>query len=89
MDDFGKLFSNEWGAPPERPKLEPTHGVEQGGNDTSVAAVLERDEERQIQGAGIIGYVKGTLDDDFSATEQGDEQAEEERVEEEATANQR
>ena len=77
MDDLKKPFSNDCGAPPERRKLEPMHGVEQGGNDTSVAVVLERDEERQTQGAGIIGYVKGGLDDDFSATEQGDEQAEE------------
>ena len=69
-------------------KLEPTDGVEQGGNDTSVAAVLERDEERQTQG-GIIGYVEGSLDDDASTTVQGDELAKEEGVEKEATANQR
>lgn len=54
-----------------------------------VAAVLGKDEERQIHGADINGYVKGSLNDDASATERGDEMAEEERVEKEARANQR
>ena len=89
MSNSTKLFSTEWGGPSQGRNAEPSNVAEQGDKDTSVAAVLAGDEERQIQGADINGYIKGSLDDDASATEQGDEQAEEERVEKEARANQR
>lgn len=89
MDEFKRISSNEWGAPNQGRTPESSNGAEQGNKDTSVAAILANDEERYIQGVDISGYIKGSLDDDASATEQGDEQAEEERVEKEARANQR
>ena len=57
--------------------------------DASVAAVVERDEERKIQGVDIADYSKGALDDDASEAEEDDELDEAETVEEEARANQR
>ena len=89
MDEFKKISSNEWGAPNPGRTPESSNGAERGDKDTSVAAVLAKSEERHIQGVDINGYIKGCLDDDASATEQGDEQAEEERVEKAARANQR
>jgi len=62
---------------------------EQGNKDASVAAVVERDEERRIQGVDIADYIKGSLEDDASEAEEDDELDEAETVEEEARANQR
>lgn len=53
----------------------------------SVAAILAKDEERQIQGVDFQGDLTASLDD-ASETEEDDELAENEAVEEEARANQ-
>jgi hypothetical protein len=63
--------------------------VEQVKKDTSIVAVLERDEEGRIQGVDITDYIKGSLDDDASEEEENDELDEAETVEKEARANQR
>ena len=68
---------------------ESSNDVEQGNKDTSVAAILERDEERRIQGVDITDYIKGSLDGDASEEEDDDELDEAETVEKEARANQR
>ena len=68
---------------------ESSNDVEQVNKDTSVVAVLERDEERRIQGVDITDYTKGSLDDDASEAEEDDELDEAETVEKEARANQR
>jgi hypothetical protein len=83
-----KPFGSEEAPSPARNR-ESSNGVEQGNKDTSVAAVLERDEERRIQGVDIADYVKGSLDDDASEAEEDDELDEAGTVEEEARANQR
>lgn len=89
MDDFKRISSSEWGVPNQGRTPESSNGAEQGDKGIGVAAIRAKDGEKHILGVGINGYVKGSLDDDASATEQGDEQAEEERVEKEATTNQR
>jgi hypothetical protein len=89
MDHSKKLFSNEWGRTHEGRTPESLNGAEQRDEDASAAAILGKDSERHIQAVDINGYIKGSLDDDASATEQGDEHAEQERVEKEAKANQR
>jgi hypothetical protein len=89
MDDFKRISSNQWGTPNQGSTPEWSQGAEQGDKGISVAAIRAKDGERYIPGVDINGYIKGYLDDDASATEQGDEQAEEERVEKEARANQR
>jgi len=68
---------------------ESSNDVEQVNKDTSVVAVLERDEERRIQGVDITDYIKGSLDGDASEEEDDDELDEAETVEKEARANQR
>ena len=73
-------------AAPTRP--ESSHGVGQRNKDTSVEAILEKDEERRIQGVDIADYIKGSLDD-ASEEEENDELDEAETVEKEARANQR
>ena len=89
MDEFKRISSKEWGAPNQGRTPESSNGAEQVDKGISVAAVLAKDGERHILGVDINGYIKGSLNDDASATEQGDERAEEERVKREATANQR
>ena len=81
-DPFG---SEEAPSPVRNP--ESSNDVEQGNKDTSVAAVLERDEERWIQNLDITDYIKGSLDDD--ASEEEEELDDAETVEKEARANQR
>jgi hypothetical protein len=71
---------------PVRP--ESSQGVGQRNKDTSVEAILEKDEERRIQGVDIADYIKGSLDD-ASEEEENDELDEAETVEKEARANQR
>jgi hypothetical protein len=89
MVEFKRISSNEWGAPNQGRTPESSSGAEQCEKGISVAAILAKNEERHILGVDINGYIKGSLDHDASATEQGDEQAKEERVEKEAMANQR
>jgi hypothetical protein len=75
-------------APSPVPNPEPSNDVEQFNKDTSVAAILERDEERRIQGVDITYSIKGSLDNDASEEEEDDELDEAETVEKEARANQ-
>jgi len=82
-DPFG---SEEAPSPVRNP--ESSNDVEQGNKDTSIAAVLERDEERRIRSVDITDYIKGSLDDDASEEEE-EELDEAETVEKEAKANQR
>jgi hypothetical protein len=89
MSKSTKPPGSEWDGPSPVRNPESSNGVEQGNKDTSVAAALERDEERQIQGVDIADYIKGSLDDDASEAEEDDELDEAETVEEEARANQR
>jgi hypothetical protein len=91
MDDFKKISSNEWGAPYQGPGSGPLNGIEQRDvatdNATSVAAVLAKDEERQIQGVDIRDELEVSLDH-ASEVEEEDELAETEYVSAEAKANQ-
>ena len=80
---------SEWDGPSPVQDPESSKGGEQGNKDASVAAVVERDEERRIQGVDIADYIKGSLEDDASEAEEDDELDEAETVEEEARANQR
>ncbi len=50
MSKTTKPFGTELDAEPQGRKPEPSNGVEQRDQDASVAAILARDEERQIQG---------------------------------------
>jgi hypothetical protein len=68
---------------------ESSNDVEQVNKDTSVVAVLERDEERRIQGVNITDSIKGSLDDAASEEEEDDELDEADTVGKEARANQR
>jgi len=88
MSISAEPFGSEEAPSPVR-NPESSNDVEQGNKDTSVAAVLERDEERRIQGVDITDYTKGSLDDDASEAEEDDELDEAETVEKEARANQR
>ena len=88
MSIFAEPFHSEEAPSPVR-NPESSNGAEQGNKDTSVASVLERDEERRIQGVDITDCIKGSLDDDASAEEEDDELDEAETVEKEARANQR
>ena len=63
--------------------------VEKGNKEISVAARLEREEERRIQGVDVTDDSKGSLDDDASEEQEDDELDEAETVEKEARANQR
>jgi len=87
MSISAEPFGSEEAPSPVR-NPESSNDVEQGNKDTSVAAVLERDEERRIQGVDITDYTKGSLDD-ASEAEEDDELDEAETVEKEARANQR
>jgi len=80
---------SEWDGPSPVQDPESSKGGEQGNKDASVAAVVERDEERRIQGVDIADYIKGSVDDDASEAEEDDELDEAETVEKEARANQR
>ena len=80
---------SEWDGPSPVQDPESSKGGEQGNKDASVAAVVERDEERRIQVVDIADYIKGSVDDDASEAEEDDELDEAETVEEEARANQR
>jgi len=80
---------SEWDGPSPVQDPESSKGGEQGNKDASVAAVVERDEERRIQGVDLADYIKGSLEDDASEAEEDDELDEAETVEEEARANQR
>jgi hypothetical protein len=88
MSISAEPFGSEEAPSPLR-NPESSNDVEQGNKDTSVAAVLERDEERRIQGVDITDYTRGSLDDDTSEAEEDDELDEAETVEKEARANQR
>jgi hypothetical protein len=84
-----KPFGSEETPSPIR-NPESSNGVGQGNKDTRVAAVLEKDEEKRIQGVDIVDYIKGSLDDDASEEEEDDDELDEaETVEKEARANQR
>ena len=89
MSKTTKSPDSEWDGPSPVQDPESSNGVEQGNKDTSVAAVLERDEERRIQGANIADEINGSLDDHASEDEEDDELDEAETVEEEARANER
>ena len=88
MSITAEPFGSEEAPSPVR-NPESSNDVDQGNKDTSVAAVLERDEERRIQGVDITDCTKGSLDDDASEAEEDDELDEAETVEKEARANQR
>jgi len=91
MEDFKKISSSEWGAPYSGGGSGPLDGIEQRDKDihgnVSVASVLERDEERQIQGVDIRDELEVSLDH-ASEVEEEDELAETEYVSAEAKANQ-
>lgn len=57
MDEFKKVTSNEWGAPYQGAKNDPLSDLAQRHKDgspvASVAAVVERDEERRIEAVDI------------------------------------
>jgi hypothetical protein len=89
MSKTTKPFGSERDAKPQGRKPEPSNGVEQRDQDASVAAILARDEERQIQGVDIHDDIEESLDDDASEIEEDDELDEDETVDEEARANQR
>ena len=89
MSKSTKSPGSEWDGPSPVQDPESSNGVEQGNKDTSVTAVLERDEEKRIQAVDIADDVKGSLDDDASEAEEDDELDEAEAVEKEARANQR
>jgi hypothetical protein len=89
MSKSTKSPGSEWDGPSPVQDPESSKGGEQGKKDASVAAVVERDEERRIQGVDIADYIKGSLEDDASEAEEDDELDEAETVEEEARANQR
>jgi len=89
MSKSTKSRGSEWGSPSQVQDPEPLNGLEQGNKDASVAAVVERDEERRIQVVDIADYIKGSVDDDASEAEEDDELDEAETVEKEARANQR
>lgn len=80
---------SEWDGTSPAPNPQSSNDVEQANKDTSVAAAIEREEERRIQGVDITDDVKGSLDDDASEEEEDDELDEAETVEKEARANQR
>ena len=96
MDEFKNISSNEWGAPYQGSSTGPLNGIEQLDRSTdrktdggiSVANVLDRDAERQIQGADIRDRLEVSLDN-ASEAEEEDELAETEYVSAEAKANQR
>ena len=87
MSISAEPFGSEEAPSPVR-NPESSNDVEQGNKDTSIAAVLERDEERRIRSVDITDYIKGSLDDDASEEEE-EELDEAETVEKEAKANQR
>jgi hypothetical protein len=89
MSKSTKSPGSKWGRPSPVQDPQSSNGGEQGNKDASVAAVVERDEERKIQGVDIADYSKGSLDDDASEAEEDDELDEAETVEEEARVNQR
>jgi hypothetical protein len=67
--------------------LEMSSPADQSARTTSIAAILAKDEERQIQGVDFQEDLKASLD--YAAeTEEDDELAENEAVEDEARANQ-
>ncbi len=88
MSITAEPFGSEEAPSPVR-NPESSNDVDQGDKNTSVVDVLERDEERRIQGVDITDCTKGSLDDDASETEEDDELDEAETVEKEARANQR
>lgn len=88
MSITAEPFGSEEAPSPVR-NPESSNDVEQVNKDTSVVDVLERDEERRIQGVDITDCTKGSLDDDASEAEEDDELDEAETVEKEARANQR
>jgi len=88
MSISAEPFGSEEAPSPVR-NPESSNDVEQFNKDTSVAAILERDEERRIQGVDITYSIKGSLDNDASEEEEDDELDEAETVEKEARANQR
>ena len=88
MSISAKPFGSEKAPSPVR-NPESSNDVEQGNKDTSVAAILERDEERPTQGVEITDHIKGSLNDNASEAEEDDELDEAETVEKEARANQR
>jgi hypothetical protein len=59
---------------------------DQSATNTSVAAILAKDEDRQIRGVDCQAELKASLND-AAETEEDDEVAEDEAVEEEARAN--
>jgi hypothetical protein len=88
MDDFKKISSNDWGAPYKGSGTGPLNGIEQRDKETSVAAVLARDEERQIQGVDIRDELEGSLDTQSAYTQEERELEEAEAVARAARANQ-
>jgi hypothetical protein len=66
----------------------PLDGIEQSNGNTNVAAILAKDEERQIQGVDIEDELKGSLDNVSAYTEEEREQEEAETVARAARANQ-
>jgi hypothetical protein len=88
MSISAEPFGSEEAPSPVR-NPESSNDVEQVNKDTSVVAVLEKDEERRIQGVDISDSIKGSLDDYASEEEEDDELDEAETVEKKARANQR
>jgi hypothetical protein len=92
MEEFKKISSSEWGAPYSGAGSGPLNGIEQRDMDIhgniSAAAVLEGDEERQIQGVDILDELKGSLDTQSAYTEEERDLEEAEAVARVARANQ-
>jgi hypothetical protein len=94
MDEFKTLTSSEWGAPYQGRSTgtEPLNGVGERSKDDnreiSVAAVLERDAEKQINGVDIQDELAGSFDNVSAYTEEERELAETEAVARTARANQ-
>ena len=87
MSDWKKLSSTEWGAPFQG--AGPLGGIEQRDKDTSVAAVLERDEITQVEGLDIHEDARGSIDNAAAKLEAVEERAGDAKAAEEAAANQR
>jgi hypothetical protein len=92
MDELKKISSHEWGAPSHGSSTDPLSGIAQRDTATdktaSVAAILAKNEERQIQGVDIRDELEVSLDR-ASEAEQNDELVESATVGAEARANQR
>jgi hypothetical protein len=89
MSNTTKPFGSKRDAECEGRQPGALNGAELRDRDASVAAIVERDEERRIQGVDLHHDGEESLDDDASEAEEDDELEEDETVDEEAKANQR